>query len=153
MSTPASLSRLYLAGAMLCLLLAAMRYWLVPEAETGMARLMLRALLQGAAAMGAFSLGYGGGKTPRATGWGACWFWLALGGLGLLLFHIWAIEWAGWAWLYARSDPAWQAQMMQILGFFPRGIAVGWWLWGISQVGASLHWIGLKCSLVARRKG
>ena len=127
---------------MLCLLLAAMRYWLVPEAETGMAQLMLRALLQSAVAMAAFSVGYRWSKAPGAKGWGSRWFWLAWVGLGLLLFQVWAAEWAGWTWLYTRSDQAWQTQILRILAFFPQGIAAAWWLWRLSLVGACLHWMG-----------
>jgi hypothetical protein len=140
MSPRLSFSRMYLTSALSCLLLAVMRYWLMPEAETGLAQLMLRELLIGAAGLGLWGTVYGmiGKGEDETRPWDEVWFGLTMLAIGLVVGLTWLIDWSGWLWLYRLADEAEQAALHWVYVRLPLGLRLGSWLWLCSQVGTGV---------------
>lgn len=135
------LFRLYLSSALVCLLLAALAWWL-PEAQTGIGQLMLRQLGLGAVSLGLMALAYRVIRPAAlARGWGARWCWLALtgtvgsAGLAHLLIQP---EWPLW---YLRSHASLQPILLEMLQAAPLAMHVTQGVW-LGSLGAGLVHLG-----------
>jgi len=144
-------SRLFISTAMGCLLLASLRFWLLPGAEAGTAHLMMLWLVRGAGIFAAWGLIYEclhrWGRL-RSFHWGELHFWGSffslVGVLGALYLQdsLWG-EWIYRA-LHSEGKVVWESVLLNmkyatVMGLVSLSL---WQIWGVLRT--LIAWLEAK---------